>query len=112
MRSYRATALLRLAVKDVVETRLGATLIAESLEEAQRIDNAPPGVGVDPDEPLVFRRNLVRIAVPFEEALVEVVGLLDEWQFEVQARVHNRCADRVAELGDDDLLRLTDDVRR
>ena len=80
----------RLAVEDVVEPRLGAALVAQPLEEPQRIDDAPARVGVDPDEPLVLRRNLVGIAVPFEEPLVEVVGLLDERQLEVQARVRDR----------------------
>ena len=63
----------RLAVDDVVEARLRAALVADALEEQQRVVDAPAGVGVDPDVLLVLGRDLVRVAVPLEPALVEGV---------------------------------------
>ena len=96
----------RLAVEDVVEPRLRGALVAQPLQELQRIDDAPAGVGVHPDEPLVLGRHLVGAPVPLEEALVEEVRGLDERHLEVQARRLDRAADRVAELRDDDLLGL------
>ena len=76
----------RLPIEDVVQPRLGATLILQSLKEQQGIGDPPPRVGVDPDEPPVSGRNLVGIAVPLEEPLVEEVGSLNERYLEVQNR--------------------------
>ena len=44
----------------------------------------PARVGVDVDEALVLGRQLVAVAVPLQEALLEVVGLLDERHLELQ----------------------------
>ena len=67
-----------LTVEDVVEPRLRTTLIAQPLEEQKRVDDPPPGVGVDPDETPVSRRHLVGVAVPFQEPLLKDISPLDE----------------------------------
>ena len=101
-----------LSVEDVVEAGLRAALVAQALEEEQRVGDPPAGVGVDPDEPLVPGRHLVGVAVPFQEPLLEDVGPLDERNLEVQAGRDHRIADRLAELRQDDLLGLADGVDR
>ena len=57
-------------------------------------------------KPLVPRRHLVRVTVPFEKPFLEEVGPLDERHLEVQSRRGDGIADRVTELGDDRLLAL------
>ncbi len=101
-----------LAVEDVVEAGLGAAFVAQPLEEEQRIDDPPPGVGVDIEESFVFGRHLVGRAVPLEEPFVEEIGFLQERDLDFEARGHDRVAHRSAELGNDDLFGLVDDVER
>jgi hypothetical protein len=101
-----------LAVEDVVQPALGSALVAQPLEEEQRVGDPPAGHGVDEDEALVAGGQLVGLAVPLEEALVEAVDLLDEGELEVQARLVDGVADRLTELGDDHLLGLVDHVDR
>ena len=99
-----------LAVDDVVQPRLAAPFIPDPLEKDQRIADPPPAIGVHPDVFLVLRRDLVRVAVPFEPALLEIIGFLDEGGLHVQTGLGHGPADRLAELGDDDLVHLGDDV--
>ena len=100
-----------LAVDDVVEARLGAALVAQSLEEEQGIGDAPARVGLDADVLLIARRHLVGVAVPFQPALFENVGLLGKRRLEVQAGLGNRLAHGFTELGDDDLFGFRDRVK-
>ena len=99
------------SVDDVVQTRLRAPFVPQSLKELERVRDAPACVGVDPDETLVLGRHLVRITVPFEKTLVEVVRSLDERDLEMQSRRENRLAHGLAELSDDHLLGFIDDIR-
>ena len=98
------------AIEDVVEPGLGPLFASQALEVQERIGDPPAGVGVDMDEPLVPGRHFVRVAIPFQEALVEVVGLPDEGDLEVQPGCGDRITLRVSELRDDHLVRLADDV--
>ena len=54
-------------------------------KKPERIADPPPAIGLDPDVFLVLGRDLVRVALPFEPALLEVVRLLDEGRFEVDS---------------------------
>ena len=99
-----------LAVEDVVEPGLSTLLRAQPLEVLERVGDPPARISVDVDEPLVTRRHLIRVAIPFQEALVEVVGYLDEGFLELQSGFGDRLAFRLTELGDHDLLGLVDDV--
>src|SRR5664279_2380636 len=102
----------RLAVHDVVEAALPAPLVAHGLVEPQRVGDAPAGVRVDPDVLLVPGRDLVRVSVILEPALVEPVHFLDERHLEMQAGVLHDAADRLPELGEDHLLGLGKRVDR
>jgi hypothetical protein len=74
------------------------------------IVDPPAGKGIDMDIRFVARRNGYRLPVPFEESLVDSVHGLDERQFHVQARLGDRFADGLAELGNDNLLSLVDRI--
>src|SRR5262249_23742354 len=54
------------------------------------------------------RRDLARLAVPAQHALLEATHVLHEGSLPVQPRARDRLADRAAELGHDRLLRLAD----
>ena len=99
-------------VDDVVEARLGAGLVADAFEEGERIFDPPPSGGVDGDELSTSGRDLVRIAVPADEALIEAPYLLHERELEVQAGVGDRLSDRAAELHDDRLLDFIESIKR
>ena len=107
MRSCRAG----LAVEDVVETGLRTEFITQPLVVLGGVDNAPSCVGVDEDEPLVPRGQLVGIAVPLEESLLYADDFVDERHADLEARRRN-LPDRFAQARDDDLFGFLDDVNR
>ena len=98
----------RFGAENVVETGLGAALVAEFLKEQERIDDGPAGVGVDDDVGLVLRRHLGGASVPFEDAAVEGVDLVEEGDLELESGSGHRIPDQFAELGHDDLFGFLD----
>ena len=94
------------AAENVVEARLGTALVAQPQKVLQGIGDPPAGEEVDRDVELVLGRHVGRIAVPFENPLVDRIDLLDERDLELEAGRGHRRADRLAELGDDHLLDL------
>ena len=76
-----------------------------SLEKAQRVGNAVPGEAVDVQAALVRKDDLLARGVEVEQAVVEVEDGLHEGDLNVQAGFLDD-ADRLAELGDEHLLRL------
>ena len=102
----------RFTVDDVVQPRLGAALVAQALEEQQGVGDAPARVGLHADVLLVTGGHLVGVSVPFQPALVEHIGFLRERHLHMQARLGNRLAHGLAELGDDDLFGFGDRVQR
>jgi hypothetical protein len=99
-------------VEDVVEAQGGPALVAHALHEEQRIGDAPAGGGVDRNELFAPGRDLIGVAIPGVEALVEAAHFLDEGQLEMQSGIGDGLADRRAELDDDGLLGLVDGVGR
>ena len=91
---------------------MGAALVANRLEEQQRIGDPPARVGIHPDELLVPGRDLVGVPVPGQPALVETGYAMNEGDLEVEARFRNRTTHRIAELGDDRLFGFKDGVGR
>src|ERR1700730_6053250 len=100
----------RLAAEDIFKARLGAALIVQTHEIGLRIFDTPTRECVDVDVCLVPRRDGNRSAVPFQEALVETVHVLDEWRLEMQTRLGNRASDRFPKLRDDHLLSLVNRI--
>jgi hypothetical protein len=78
----------------------------------QCIDDAPAGRRIDHDELAPEGGNLAHVAVPYQQALVEAAYFLDERRLPMQPGFGDHFADRFAELHDDGLFRLVDDVRR
>ena len=91
---------------NVVETALRLLLVTDGLVERQRIRDPPARIRIDPDEFLVFGRDLIRIPVPGKPALVEAQDFLNPWQLEVKSRFGDGVPDRLAELSDDHLFGL------
>ena len=102
----------RLGPEDVIEAGLGGALVAQFFKESQRIDDFPAGVGVDDDIRFILRRHLGGTAVPFEDAAVKGVDLLEEGDFELKSGFNDRFADEFTELGHDDLIGFLDGVNR
>ena len=98
------------AVEDVAQQGHRPPFGAHGLEETQRVDDAPARRVVHVDEGLVVGRDLVGITVPDKDALVEILHLLDDRQLELETGSEDRLAHRPAELGDDRLLALAQDV--
>jgi hypothetical protein len=57
-------------------------------------------------------RNLVSISVPFQPALLEAIGFLDERDLHVQSWLGDGIPDRFSELSDDHLVVFIHDVER
>src|SRR5262249_19190304 len=76
----------------------------------QRVVDPPERKRRDADVPLVPRRHLRRLALIFERALRKRILCLHERQIEIETRCRHWFADRIAELGDDDLLRFVVEV--
>src|SRR5205823_6003750 len=88
----------RLAAEDVFEARLGAALIVQPHEIDLWIIDAPAREGIDVDVSLIPGRNSHGQSIPFQEALIDAVNLLDEWQLEMQAGFRDWIALRFAKL--------------
>ena len=93
-----------LAAQDIVEAGLSTAFVVQPQEVLERIHNPPAGEQVDRDVELVLGWHIGRTAVPFENALVDEVDVLDEGHLDFQTGGRHRIADRPAELGDDRLL--------
>ncbi len=98
------------AAQNVLEARLRAAFIFQAHEIGLGIIDAPAGKGIDVNIGFVPGRNRDRLAVPFQEPLIDSIHLLDEGQLEMEPRVRGRLAHRLAELGHDDLLGLVHHV--
>ena len=94
------------AAQDVLEARLRAAFIFQTHEIGLGIVDPPARKGIDVNVGLVPGRDRDRLAVPFQEPLIDSIHLLDEGQLEMQSRVRDRLAHRFAELGHDHLLGL------
>jgi hypothetical protein len=73
-----------LAAEDVVESRLGAALVAQAEVILQWIGDAPAGKQIDRDLELVLGRPVRRAAVPLQDPLLDRVDLLDERHLELR----------------------------
>src|SRR5207302_7738027 len=96
----------RLASKNVFQTRLGTSFVAEPNEKRLGVADSPAGKGIDVNISFVPRGNGNRQAVPFQKSFIDPVDLLDNGKLEVQSRVRDWFADWFAELRDDDLFGL------
>jgi hypothetical protein len=76
-----------------------------NLIEAQRIDDAIPGKGVDHEALLIAQDHLLRLGIEVQHAPIEIDGVLNERNFYVQAGVLNHPL-RIAELQHQRLLGL------
>ena len=99
-------------VDDVVQARLRPCFRGHVLQKLLGIGDAPARRGVHPDELPPFGGNLVRVAIPDEEALLEASHLLHEGELDVQSRLGHRLPHGPAELHDDRLLALLQGVER
>ncbi len=72
-----------LSIQDIIETSLCTAFIPKPLEIQKGVADSPAGVHIDPDEPFVFRRQLVGIPIPFQETFVEAVHFLYKWDLEL-----------------------------
>jgi hypothetical protein len=93
-------------VDDVVQARSGAGLRSYVFEELLGVGDPPAGRRVDPDELPPFGGDLVGVAIPDEEALLEAAYVLHEGKLDVQPCLGDRCPHGPAELDDDRLLAL------
>ena len=96
----------RFAAKNVFQTRLGASFVAEPNEKRLGVADSPAGKGIDVNISLVPRRNRHWQAVPFQKSFIDPVDLLNDRELEVQPRLRDWFTNRFAELRDDDLFRL------
>jgi hypothetical protein len=78
----------------------------------QRIDDAPARGRIHDDEFAPERGDLADVTVPDQQALVEAAHFLHERCLPMQPGLGDHVADRFAELHDDGLFGLVDDVRR
>ena len=100
----------RLAPENVFEARLGAAFVVQAHKINLGIIDAPARKGIDVDVSLVPGRNSHGQSIPFQEALIDAVNLLDEWQLEMQAGLRDWIALRFAELSYNHLLNLVDGI--
>src|SRR5258706_6081461 len=88
------------------------SVVGEPQKVLERIGNPPAGEEVDRDVELVLGWHIGRIAVPFENSLVDQVDVLDEGYLDLQTGSSDRSADRLAELGDNRLLDFAHCINR
>ena len=74
-------------------------------------DWARDSVHIEIDEGFIVGGDLVRVSVPDEDPLVELVDLLEKRHFEVETGFGLRGADRSTELGDHHLPSFLDHVK-
>ena len=99
-----------LASKNVFQTRLGASFIAQPHEKGLGVGDAPAGKSVDMNVGLVPRRDGNGGTIPFEKTLIDSVDLLNDGNLEMQSRFPDWFSDRFAELRDDHLFGLVNGV--
>ena len=82
--------------------------------QAHEIDlgiiDAPARKGIDVNISLIPGRNSYWQSIPFQEALIDAVNLLNEGQLEMQAGFGDWIALRFAELSYNHLLNLVDGI--
>ena len=100
----------RFAAQDVFEARLSAALIVQAHEINLGIIDAPAREGIDVDVSLVPGRNSHGQSIPFQEALIDAVNLLDEGQLEMQAGFGDWIALRFPKLSYNHLFNLVDGI--
>src|SRR5437016_13401970 len=88
----------RLASKNVFQTRLGASFVAEPNEKRLGVADSPAGKGIDVNISLVPRRNRHWQAVPFQKSFIDPVDLLNDRELEVQPRLRDWFTNRLAEF--------------
>ena len=99
------------AVEDVIEPGDGvARSLAEFLEELDRMHDTPPRVGRDVDKALVARGDEVGIAVPFKNAMFEIIDMLNQGQLPIPAGLGALGPGGISPLRDEALLPLLDDI--
>src|SRR5207248_7978692 len=96
----------RLASKNVFQTRLGASFVAEPNEKRLGVADSPAGKRINVNISLVPRWNGHRQAVPFQKSFIDPINFLNDWKLEVQSRLRNWFTDWFAELCNDHLFRL------
>src|SRR5262249_36116990 len=80
--------------------------------KAQRVGDAPACRGVQHDKALILRRDLSWQSVPFQDALIEAMDGLHQWDLDLQSRRGNRGPRRFPKLRHDHLLGLIDRIQR
>ena len=98
-------------VQGAAQTVAQARFVVDRLQEAQRIDDAVAGEGIDVDALLVRQDHFLGIRVEIEDALVELDHVLDKGNLEVEPGFADD-PHGFAELQDDDLLALVDGKKR
>src|ERR1700738_1582087 len=96
----------RFAAKDVFEARLSAALVVQAHEIELRFFDPPACEGVDVNIGLIPGGDRDRSSVPFQEAFVETIHALNQWDLEMQPRLGDRFTDRLSKLRNDYLLGL------
>ncbi len=93
------------------DSRAGDALVAQALEEQQRVDDLVAREGIDHEPLLVGGDHLLAGGVDIENALVEELDVLDERDLELQTRLGDDAL-RIAEFEHERLLRLADGEQR
>src|SRR5712671_7491143 len=73
------------AAENVVEARERAPLVIEPIVVQHRIADPPPGETIDDNVELIFGWTFDGWPVPGEDAFVEPLQLIDDWQLHLQA---------------------------
>src|SRR5712675_697555 len=96
------------AAENVVEARERAPLVVEPIVVEHRIADSPPGKTIDDNVELVFGWTFDGRPVPGEDAFVEPLQLIDDWQLHLQPG-RGDSANDLAETRDDHRLILRHD---
>ncbi len=97
-------------IENIAKLVIGAVDVAHRLVEFERIDDPVFQEGIDLDTGIVGGEHFLRRRLDIEDALVEQNDILDEGNFEVQARFGDKAAprNRIAETQYKRLFGLTD----
>ena len=83
----------RLAAENIVQARERAPFVIEPIVVEHRIADAPPGETIDDDVKLVFGWTFNGWPVPGEDAFVEPLQSIDDWQLNLQPGRGDRAND-------------------
>ncbi len=97
-------------IDDVIQTGQCPDHIVDGLEKFQGVHNLPARKGVHIKESLVQCGHLAGVSIPLEQVLGKEIGMLKDRDLEIEPRSRLRVADRLSELGNDNLFRLIDDI--